>query len=332
MGKVLRIDLTRKSNEIINTNKQRLIIMAFLRFTLRQLETFVCVAELRSFAGAAERLGMTPQAVSQLIAELEKVLSFRLFDRSTRKVGLSAAGSDFLASVQTTMRYAHACESAASDVRNRAAGMVRIGAPLVLASRALPAAIHAYQQSHPKVVLRIHDLPVEMLADAIAAGDVDLALGPDRPIGEDVKRQAVFESRWVLWCSENHPLAARHRITWRDLHDIHLVAAGRDHERSVLPMHASAPEAERVSPVEIVDNITTALGLAEHGLAATLAPAYVGCLAKQMGLRMCRVEDPETLRSVCLYQSTVRDLSPAADGFAEFLVPWLTGWAKQIEA
>lgn len=70
--------------------------MAFLRFTLRQLETFVCVAELRSFAGAAERLGMTPQAVSQLIAELEKVLSFRLFDRSTRKVSLSAAGSDFL--------------------------------------------------------------------------------------------------------------------------------------------------------------------------------------------------------------------------------------------
>ncbi|WP_339542947.1 LysR family transcriptional regulator [Pseudomonas sp. JAI120] len=307
-------------------------MMAFLRFTLRQLETFVCVAELRSFAGAAERLGMTPQAVSQLVAELEKILSFRLFDRSTRKVSLSAAGSDFLASVQTTMRHARACESAAADVRNRAAGMVRIGAPLALASRALPAAIKAYQQSHPKVVVRICDLSVEMLADAVAAGDVDLALGPDRLIGEDVRRQVMFESRWVLWCSADHPLASRDRVTWRDLHDIHLVAAGRDHERSVLPMHASAPEGERISPVEIVDNITTALGMAEHGLAATLAPAYVGCLTKHSELRMCRVEDPETLRSVCLYQSTVRNLSPAAYGFAEFLSPWLSDWAKQLDA
>lgn len=306
--------------------------MAFLRFTLRQLETFICVAELRSFANAAERLGMTPQAVSQLVAELEKVLSFRLFDRSTRKVSLSAAGSDFLASVQTTMRHARACESAAADVRNRAAGMVRIGSPLVLASRALPAAIKAYQQSHPKVVVRIRDLPVEMLADAVAAGDVDLALGPDRPVGEDVSRQAMFESRWVLFCSADHSLAFRERVTWQDLHDIHLVASGRDHERSVLPMHASAPEAERISPVEIVDNITTALGMAEQGLAATLAPAYVSCLAKYYGLRMCRVEDPETLRSVCLYRSTVRNLSPASNGFAEFLGHWLGHWAEHLDS
>ncbi|MBH3385696.1 LysR family transcriptional regulator [Pseudomonas juntendi] len=304
--------------------------MAFLRFTLRQLETFVCVAELRSFAGAAERLGMTPQAVSQLIAELEKVLSFRLFDRSTRKVSLSAAGSDFFASVQTTMRHARACESTASDVRNRAAGVVRIGAPLVLASRALPAAIKAYGLTHPKVVVRIRDLPVEMLADAVAAGDVDLALGPDRPVGTDVRRQAMFESRWVLFCSPDHVLASRARVTWHDLHDIHLVASGRDHERSVLPMHANAPEALRISPVEIVDNITTALGMAEQGLAATLAPAYVGCLARHYGLKTCNVEDPETLRSVCLYQSTVRNLSPAADGFAEFLGPWLKEWASQL--
>ncbi|MBK4999968.1 LysR family transcriptional regulator [Pseudomonas sp. S31] len=303
--------------------------MALLRFTLRQLETFVCVAELRSFAGAAERLGMTPQAVSQLVAELEKVLGFRLFDRSTRKVGLSAAGRDFLASVQSTMRHARACESAAADVRNRAAGMVRIGAPLVLACRALPEAIKAYQQLHPKVVIRIRDLPVEMLADAVATGDVDLALGPDRPVGNDVARQPMFESRWVLWCSTEHPLSSRKRITWRDLHDVHLVAAGRDHERSVVPMQASAPEGERVTPVEIVDNITTALGLSAHGLAATLAPAYVGCLAEQFGLQMHRVEDPETLRSVCLYHSTVRNLSPAADGFAEFLKPWLHHWAKR---
>ena len=49
-----------------------------------------------------------------------------------------------------------------------------------------------------------------------------------------------------------------------------LVAAGRDHERSVAQMHANAPEGTRIHPVDIVDNISTALGIAAQGLAATL--------------------------------------------------------------
>ena len=56
--------------------------MALTRFTLRQLEAFTAVAELHSFRSAAERMALTTQAVSQLVAELEAVLGFRLFDRT----------------------------------------------------------------------------------------------------------------------------------------------------------------------------------------------------------------------------------------------------------
>src|SRR6185369_5297412 len=150
---------------------------------------------------AAERMGLTAQAVSQLVAELEGVLSFRLFDRTTRRVSLSSAGRDFLASAETMLRHVHAAESAADDVRNRAAGVVRIGAPLVLASTAVPAAIKAYHALRPKVVVRVRDVPVDRLVDAVAAGDVDMAVGPDSPSGSDVARHTLFDSPWVLWCS-----------------------------------------------------------------------------------------------------------------------------------
>jgi DNA-binding transcriptional LysR family regulator len=300
--------------------------MALTRFTLRQIEAFIAVADLHSFSNAAERLGLTAQAVSQLVAELEASLSFRLFDRTTRRVALSSAGRDFLASAETMLRHVRAAESAADDVRNRAAGVVRVGAPLVLAAVALPAAIKAYHALRPKVVVRVRDLPVDRLVDAVAAGDVDLAVGPDRAAAPEVSSRPLFDSPWVLWCAPEHPLAQLHQVTWADLQHTALVAAGRDHERSVAQMRLNTPDDQRVTPVDVVDNITTALGIAAQGLAATLAPSYVGVIAATFGLQMRRVVDPETVRKVCLYAPLARALSPAGESFAEHLTAWLPAW------
>ncbi len=301
--------------------------MPLTRFTLRQIEAFVTVADQCSFSAAAGRLGLTAQAVSQLVAELENVLGFRLFDRTTRRVTLSSAGRDFLASAQSVIRYVRAAESAADDVRNRAAGVVRVGAPLVLAATAIPAAIRAYQQARPRVVVRVRDVAVDGLVDAVAAGDVDLAVGPDRATSPDVLRHDLFDSPWVLWCAGTHPLAGRRTVRWSDLRQVPLVAAGRDHELSVDQMRLSAPDDSRIAPVDVVDNITSALGLAAQGLVATLAPGYIGVLAEPFGLRMKRVVGPETLRKVCLYTPRLRALSPAGESFAESLRTWLPSWA-----
>jgi DNA-binding transcriptional LysR family regulator len=203
---------------------------------------------------------------------------------------------------------------------------VRIGAPQVLASIAVPAAIKAFQAKRPKVVVRVRDISVDGLVDAVAAGDVDLAVGPDRPTGAEVTRQELFDSPWVLWCAPEHPLARRRTLKWSDLQGQALVAAGRDHERSVAQMRLNAPDDSRVTPVDVVDNTSTALGIAAQGLAATLAPAYVGALARMLGLEMRRVLDPETVRKVCLYRPVSRALSPAAEGFAEHLEDWMPRW------
>lgn len=272
---------------------------------------------------------MTSSAVSQLIAELENTLGFRLFDRTTRRVVLSSAGRDFLSSAESVLRHAQAAESAANDVRLRAAGIVRVGAPLVLAATALPAAIREYTQEKPKVVVRVHDIAVDNIVDAVSSGDVDLAVGPDRLTGSDVASEVAFDSRWVLWCSPKHPLAAKKTISWDELHNVSLVAAGRDHERSVAQMLVNAPPDSRITPVHVVNNVTTALGIAAEGLAATLAPAYVSIMAEQFGLVMRRVVDPETIRHISIYRPTARAFSPAAEGFAEYLVSWLKHWSPE---
>jgi DNA-binding transcriptional LysR family regulator len=304
--------------------------MPLTRITLRQLEAFLTVAEQRSFASAGERMGLTSSAVSQILGELEALLGFRLFDRTTRRVALTSAGQDFLASAESVLRHVRAAETAAGDLRNRAAGIVRVGAPLVLAATALPAAIKAYSLKCPKVVVRIRDTPVEALVDCVASRDVDLALGPNRPTGGAVDSTAAFESPWVMWCHPSFPFAARPTLTWAELRNAPLIAAGRDHELSVERMLSSAPPEKRIVPLDVVDNVTTALGLAAQGMAATLAPQYVGLLAKSFGLVMRRVVEPETIRQICVYHPVARASSPAAEGFMAFLTEWLPRWHSDL--
>ncbi|MGK8208296.1 LysR family transcriptional regulator [Burkholderia cenocepacia] len=299
--------------------------MSATRFTPRQLAAFLTVADVRSFARAGERLNLSPSAVSLLIAELETGVGFRLFDRTTRSVALSPAGREFVAHAKSVMRNIELAQAAADDIRNRAAGIVRIAAPLVIATTMLPAAIKGYGQMHPKVVVRIRDAPVDNLVDMVANADVDLAIGPDQAVGDDVTRVGLFRSAWVLWCAPDNPLAKRTRITWADLRKQPLVAAGRDYERNVSLMRAGAADDDRVAPMDVVDNISTALGMAAAGLALTLAPAYVGLLARPLGLVMRRIVEPEVMRQVCLYHSSNRAVSPAAEGFRQHLMECLGG-------
>jgi DNA-binding transcriptional LysR family regulator len=294
--------------------------MSLPRYTLRQLDAFVTVAEQLSFTAAADRLALTPSAVSQLVVELESSQGYKLFERSTRKVALSAAGKEFLASAQTVLKHLRVAEVAATDLRNRAAGLVRVAAPMVIASAILPPIIRAHSQDRPKLVVRIRDAAVEQLTDMVASGEVDLAVGPDRQCSDNVLRISLFSSPWVLWCAKDHPLAAKRVLQWRDLRHHALVTAGRDHELSVAQMGSALPDDERISPHDVVDNISTALGLAAAGLAATVSPAYVAPWAKRQGLVMRRIVEPEVMRQVCLYRPAHRVASPATESFAEYLM------------
>lgn len=298
--------------------------MTLPRYTLRQLHAFVTVADVLSYTNAADQLALTPSAVSQLVVELESSLGFKLFERSTRKVTLSATGKEFLGSAQTVLKHLRMAEIAATDLRNSAAGLVRVAAPMVIASAILPPIIRAHSQDRPKLIVRIRDASVEQLTDMVASGEVDLAVGPDRQSSDNVLRISLFSSPWVLWCAKDHPLATKKVLQWSDLRSHALVTAGRDHELSVAQMVATLPEDERISPNEVVDNISTALGLASAGIAATVSPAYVAPWAKRQDLVMRRIVEPEVMRQVCLYRPAHRVASPATESFAEYLVKRLT--------
>ena len=117
----------------------------------------------------------------------------------------------------------------------------------------------------------------------------------------------------------------RKEISWAELRHYPLVVAGRDYERTISLTHGEYHANDRITPVEIVENISTAFGMAAEGLGLVIAPAYVGLLGRRFGLVMRPIIQPEVMRQVCLYHSSTRDVSPAAEGFREHLIAWLAG-------
>lgn len=291
--------------------------------TIRQLRAFVTVADLQSFSLAAQRLCLTASAVSLVVRDLEREVGFSLFDRTTRSVALSKAGRDFLPAAQQALRQVQALVITANDIKNRSTGIVRVAAPLIVAHAMLPAAMAEYRHLHPYVSVRPVDCNVEDLVRMVDEDHADLAIGPDRPSGDEVERIALYKSPWVLWCAPTHPLAARRRITWAMLADEAVIAAGRDYETRVAEALQGAPEAKRFVPSYVVDNITTSLGVAATGLGVTLSPMYVALVASRLGLVMKHVEAPRIVREFCLYLPRRRSLTPAIHSFSEFLATHL---------
>ena len=291
-----------------------------LRFKPRQLDAFVAVAELANFTLAARRLHLTPSAVSGLVAELERALGFPLFERTTRKVSLTSGGRKFLPSALAVQRQLGRAASAAADIALSSVDVVRVAAPMVIASVLLPPLIAGHRGERPKTVVRILDTAVEWLVDRVQSGEADLALGPDREVPAEIGRVALFPSAWVLWCAPDHSLArSREPVRWRDLQAVDVYAAGHDHEHSIRPLLPPGSEAAEVQPVQVVDNISTALGLAGAGLGVTFSPDYVGPLAASWGLVSRTLIEPEIVRQVSLYDPRDRELSAAAQAFRDFL-------------
>ncbi|MFD0504165.1 LysR family transcriptional regulator [Streptomyces chiangmaiensis] len=144
---------------------------------LRQLEYFVAVAEELSFTRAAERLHVVQSAVSAAIRSLERELGPTLFERSSQRVTLTAAGAALLPAARNTLDSARAAREAAQLSEGRLQGTLRIGTFSSLVRPDLPELLGRFHRLHPAVTLRLAVSPRGSagLVERLLAGNLDLA-------------------------------------------------------------------------------------------------------------------------------------------------------------
>src|SRR5262245_46233942 len=91
-----------------------------------QLRAFVAVAESLNFSRAAEKLGVSSSALSQMVRGLEERVGVRLLQRNTRRVSLTEAGDQLFHRVKPAVQELGAAIGQTSQLRTRPAGLVRI--------------------------------------------------------------------------------------------------------------------------------------------------------------------------------------------------------------
>jgi len=140
--------------------------------SLTGIVAFVRSAEALSFAGAARSLGVSPSAIGKSIARLEQAMGVRLFQRSTRKVRLTAEGLVFFERCRRILDELQDAEAEMTHAVQAPRGRLRVSLPAIGYRFLLPH-LKAFRQLHPEIAL---DLDFsDQLVDLIEAG-VDVAI------------------------------------------------------------------------------------------------------------------------------------------------------------
>ncbi|HET7267164.1 MAG TPA: LysR family transcriptional regulator [Oleiagrimonas sp.] len=281
-----------------------------MNVTLRQLRTFLVVAQTRHFRLAAERLHLTQPAISRHVADLEAELGLGLFDRNTREVHLTAAGerlqgalAPLLDQLDTLLTQTHA-ES--EGLR----GTVRMAAGPTPSAELVPPCLARCARDYPELrVLSRDRVQTEVIA-AVLAGDVDFGMAIDPPASRELHVETVLHDPFVLVCRHDHPLAALSRVGWKRLRHEPLILLDHSSGSRRLIDAAFAEHQIDVQPTQETGHTHTAFRMVAAGLGCTVTPGLSAPLTPQLVTRPLM---PVVRRAVTLVRRKDRSLTPAAE-------------------
>ena len=175
-------------------------------FTLRQLQYAVAVADTGGFHRAAERCRVAQPSLSMQVAQLERALGVRLFERGPGGVVVTAAGAELLERARVLLTSANDLAQAAQRFGDPMAGTLRIGVIPTVAPYLLPAVAPALRAAHPRLDLRWVEQKTESLMAELTAGRLDAAMLAGIPEGEAFAHAVLGDDPFVLAGPVGHPL------------------------------------------------------------------------------------------------------------------------------
>jgi LysR family transcriptional regulator for bpeEF and oprC len=143
------------------------------------MRSFVRVADLHSFTRAADALGLSRAVVSTHVADLEQHLRCQLFHRTTRRVGLTSDGAEYLTRCQRILDELAAADEAVRGTRLAVAGKLRVDVPAAFGRALLIPALPRFTARYPDLQLEVqlNDRVIDLIAEEV---DLVVRVGPVR--------------------------------------------------------------------------------------------------------------------------------------------------------
>jgi LysR family transcriptional regulator, carnitine catabolism transcriptional activator len=285
--------------------------------TLRQLEAFLAVARTLSFSKASEVVHLSQPGLSGAVRKLEDTVGARLFDRNTRNVVLTPAGTELLSMAEHLLTDLDFALERMRDYLGGKRGRVAVAAVPSIAAGFVPDVIAKFERAYPGITLQLHDALSEHCLEMLRSGRVDVALTPEKRGDPTLAHQQLFRDHLVLFCRADHPLAKQRTVTWTQIAPLKHIATRRTSSVRDAVDGAFAKVKQQVRPAFEVEHASTAIGLVASGLAVAVLPHSVIRQASLGPVVHRRITEPEIHRNICIVTLKSRSLPPAAEAFIQ---------------
>ena len=283
---------------------------------LRHLRYFVGVAEDLHFGRAAARLGISQPPLSQQIMALESELGVQLFDRTSRAVALTDAGTLFLHEARATLAQAERAIMVARRAARGELGELTIGfnasAPFV---PPVARAIHDFRMSYPEVHMTLSELSEVGLRDALAGRSIEIGFlrslrEPELPAG--VVARLLMREGLVVVMRPDHPLAVHETISVQHLDAQPMVVYQRGMIGGFTEDLLRLIQMDGVRPIvaQEVREVSTMFGLVAAGIGVTIVARSLQAL-QSAGLVYRDFDAPEANSAMWVLHQEGRLSEPA---------------------
>ncbi|WP_019911467.1 selenium metabolism-associated LysR family transcriptional regulator [Paenibacillus sp. HW567] len=178
-----------------------------------QLHIFYTVSERGSFSAAAQTLHMTQPAVTMQVQALEDYFGTKLFDRSSKKIVLSEAGSTLLPFALRSIQLMRETDQAMSAFTHMLEGRLQLGASLTIGEYVLPRLLGPFGKEYPHISIMMKVMNTSQLMEEIHKHQLNFGLIEAPVAHPDMVIEPVMGDELKLIVPREHPLAGRNEVT-----------------------------------------------------------------------------------------------------------------------
>jgi DNA-binding transcriptional LysR family regulator len=267
---------------------------------------------MNSFRAAATALHLSQPAISRRIEKLESALGIRLFERTTRRISLTAVGRNF----------SHKARSLLDDLENSLLSMREVAASQMgevvvacvpsAAYYFLPKVLAQYHKQYPRIRVRIIDDSANSVLASVTRGEADFGINIIGNQEPDVDFQGILTESFVVACRREHPLASKRSVNWVELAQYDYMTVDRSSGNRLLLDLALAQTDVNLAWCYEAKHVSTLIGLVEAGLGIAVVPRLSMPAADHPTLTSVPLTDPSVERMVGLVRRRGRELTPSA--------------------
>ncbi|MEO1988983.1 MAG: LysR substrate-binding domain-containing protein [Martelella sp.] len=288
---------------------------------IRQLRTFVHVAELGSITLASKRLGIAQPALTRQIQALEEELGVRIFNRHGRGVELTPQGQSLLIRATSILgEVEKAWEEIEAD-KAPLSGEVAFGMPPTISDALSTLLIEKFVTQHPRIRLQVVAGYSGHILDWLQSGTIDVGVIYEAKHGTTIRSQPLLVEKLFLIEPAGKSLLLLDPATLAEAVTKPLILPSRQHGLRLLIEDFAHQNGFTVEPVVEADSLPVQIDLVRRGLGATILPYLPVYRDVEAGLLTARpITSPVITRHLLLAHTIDRPMSAAVRLFSNLIV------------